>query len=389
MEGTSTSLELRLIVYNGHFVVVSSTPNLTYKRFRSFSVEKTKKYSRLISETYTGAEEVPVIEGGKDDALKIAHVLKHAKATDIHCTTTIANPMWRRVFFWELEFEGIARPALDEPFRELLGMLEGLNDKIESGESHFDHIALPKIDGITCNVSILKLSRLFWAAKHLRFQAPLLWEDELRVALMQAINTIDISNLASKTPAFRAVDFWYIWGAFRGLDDDLVEAMVAKLADAKTHGTDPKDLEFLNTEIKELNTWLTRVEQKKPKTAWVQHTVGGMGGRRANTPAPLMLSSSFGAMSNASKTATYIPPLGRNAPKHQDIAAPLNTAYTPPRRVMLRESAAIELSASTRAEDEKGEAGTSTTPTAMASPTRATKGTMRNGKKKNHSLDGK
>jgi hypothetical protein len=276
--------ELRVVLYDGYLKFKRVGPDYRHEGFRTFSFAKLAPYSTLISESYR--------EHGED----------HDVAIPLHITETFRNPYWRTIFFWELELKGCCKPALDEPFRELLTLLEKTNDALGASNVGLDTLTLPQIDGITKDVSTLRLARLYWAAKHLRFQAPLPWEKDLRTALMNQINSID--TLTEK-PAFRGVDFWFIWGAYRGLDDKVVDAMVAKYVDAIDHGTQPKELQHEIMDGAELKEWMGKLKQKKSSMSWAEKiggAGGGMSGRRSTTPSLLNLASSRGKSCGA-KTA--------------------------------------------------------------------------------------
>jgi hypothetical protein len=236
-------------------------------------------------------------------------------------------------------------------------MLENTNDALNDATASFNALTLPEIDGITKDVSILKLARLYWAARHLQLKAPLLWEKELRAKLLTEINNI---NAVNTNPAFRGVDFWYIWGAYRNLDNEVVDAMVAKLDDAITHNTHPKELEVLVLEGAELKKWMDKLKEKNAKLTGAQQMGGSM-----TSPPPLPHSAITSWRKSPTADSTV-----EKMTKGEQKTAPIT---------ILRKATEENATAENDNKKNKGEAYTA--PTGMAPP--PTSGTVR-GKKRGH-----
>ena len=259
----------RVVFYNGHLFYTRAAPEVKVNEQRTFAYDKLASYSQAITEAFNNSTE--------DEGTAIA----------LHSTTTQDHPLWKSLLWWKLTIAS-GCPLLDEPFREILTILEALHDKLDGGEAGPTDMAvfdLPKIDGITKEVPIFKLARLYWSAKHLRLQAPLRWESELRSLLLREIQAIDTN---SQYPAIRIVDFWYIWGAFRELDEPIVDAMIQKLVDAIDHKTDPVELNTFVIEQKELQERIRATRNKRGKKTWAEQ-LGSMSNRRG-THAPSKLS---------------------------------------------------------------------------------------------------
>lgn len=283
-EGSTAPEQLPLCValYNGHFKFFHRHPQVKHHSFRVFQYDKIAHHSKLIADMFEEYGETPEFADEDED-------IEHPGVEiQVHVAPSFDARPWRMVFFWELGAEHSSVPGLDEPFRELLTMVERMDSKCAGLTMIVCPVAIPKIDGVTKDVSILKIARLYWTVKHMQLQEPFNWEEELRAQLMKQIDEIDTRN---EHPAFRAVDFWFIWGAFRDLDNEVVDAMVTKLQEATSFGTEPTNLKALIADGVELKAWIGRLQAQKEKMTWAQQVGGGMSGRRNRTPSQLSLST--------------------------------------------------------------------------------------------------
>jgi hypothetical protein len=294
-ESELNDLSLRVILFNGQLQFTRMPPEDRVEDLRTFSYHKLAQYSTVISDAFTSAGENEVVE------------------LELHYTTVMDNQHWRLICWWEkLKFAGqkhkfAGRPLLDEPFRELLHFLEETHDALDAAGNTGIDLTLPKIPGITLDVSIFKLARIHWSAKHLKLVKPLMWEAELREMLLRKIK--DTLTTAAENE-LRAVDFWYIWGAYRSFDEGVVDAMVAKLADAIDNGVEFADLEVLLNEGGELRMRIQKYKAKKGKLTWAQQLGGSMGSigtRRGAVPSALSLNNStLGDSNHGPKTENPI-----------------------------------------------------------------------------------
>ena len=360
-EGTgddNAELELRVAFQNGRLFFMRASADTKFDDLRVFTYDKLKAYSHLITNTHESM--------GEDAPTEIP----------LHHTKTQENPHWTMLCWWQVSMKAGNRPLLDEPFRELLDLLEKAHD-----DPDFDPSVLPQIPGVTTEVPIFKIARLHWSAKHLRLNKPLQWENALRAKLLRAINAIDCND---EVPAFRSVDFWYIWGAYRGLDEEIVDAMVSKMIDAIDHKTAPQDLSKVLIEGRELEDRMAKLrERRRPKT-WAEQLGGGIGGRRTHLPSKLSITTNTTpAWREAPKTAdaTVAPISASKTLKSEDMSEgpKTSTATSAPVTILRRDSAA---SAVEKKSADKGSAFTEPTGMAPPPPSSVLNGRDYDGKKK-------
>lgn len=367
--------DLRVVFYDGHLMFTRRSPDEKFEDFRTFAYDKVAPYCGL--EAFTLGEE------------------EKKFTLDLHHTKTMNNPHWRMACWWQLELKLKYRPLLDQPFRELLGMLEQVHDAMNetsAGDTiNFEKLRIPMISGVTKDVSIFALAQLYWSSRHLRIKAPLRWTAQLRDLLFQAINSV---HTKGPDAAFRGIDFWYIWGAFRDFDEEVVDAMVTKLNEAIEAGCKPVDLDYCIIEIDELKERMEKskekANEKMGKMTWAQSIGGSMSGRRNNPPSTLQLGNKSNGRSKTFRTpksATSFEP--HKSPLIDVTNAQDDAPKTGPmgQFTILRKDRADSLTSQPggegdASENKKGKGEASTPPSGMAPPASAKGGGRGGGKKK-------
>lgn len=214
--------ELRLFLDEGR-IRFQKIPSALASGFRTYSYEKLSLYSTYIRQSFEEhGESNQMIEIELDIAEKYKY-----------------HPEWRSIMFWDCR--NLGARFLDEPFHLLFALLQNVDAELERVGAGMGALVLPKIDGKTTDISIFELAKLYWASKHLKLAKPLTWDSDLREQLVKAIENIDTVRIK---PAFRAVDFMFIWGALRNMDPKIVDAMLAKYIEAEENGTCPPNLKF-------------------------------------------------------------------------------------------------------------------------------------------------